>query len=337
MEDLLTRDKFRESVFDRDNYLCVICKSPGKDAHHIIERRLFDDGGYYLDNGATLCEDCHLKAEMTIISPQELRDIIGITTVRLPEHLYDDLEYDKWGNVVLSNGTRLKGELFNDQSVQKILSAGGVLSLFSDAIKYPRTYHVPWSQDNRKDDKYLSSMQHFEGKRVIITEKMDGENTTMYHDRIHARSINSDSHPSRGWVKGLHAKIGWEIPRGWRVCGENLYARHTVKYTQLDSYFMVFSVWDETNFSLSWDETIEWSTLLGLQTVPILYDGIYDENKIKSLGEFDGKTKEGWVIRLAESFHYSAFRKSVAKYVSPNFVLPHGHWSRGVWEKNELK
>jgi len=43
---LLTRDEFREAVFARDHHRCVICRNEGKDAHHILERRLFDDGGY---------------------------------------------------------------------------------------------------------------------------------------------------------------------------------------------------------------------------------------------------------------------------------------------------
>ena len=50
---LLTRDQFREIVFERDAKRCVICHCPGQDAHHIIERRLFPDEGYYLENGAT--------------------------------------------------------------------------------------------------------------------------------------------------------------------------------------------------------------------------------------------------------------------------------------------
>lgn len=50
---LLTRDQFREGVFARDAHRCVFCgrtaaETPeGKlDAHHIIERRLWGDGGY---------------------------------------------------------------------------------------------------------------------------------------------------------------------------------------------------------------------------------------------------------------------------------------------------
>ncbi len=52
----MTRDDFRNAVFARDNHRCVICGEPAKDAHHILERRLFPDGGYYLNNGASLCE-----------------------------------------------------------------------------------------------------------------------------------------------------------------------------------------------------------------------------------------------------------------------------------------
>ena len=54
MEILLTRDAFRNAVFERDGHLCVICKEPAIDVHHIIERRLFSDGGYYIDNGVSL-------------------------------------------------------------------------------------------------------------------------------------------------------------------------------------------------------------------------------------------------------------------------------------------
>ena len=38
MSILLTRDIFRNSVFERDEYKCVICGEPAKDVHHIINR-----------------------------------------------------------------------------------------------------------------------------------------------------------------------------------------------------------------------------------------------------------------------------------------------------------
>lgn len=46
----LSREEFRREVFARDTGLCVICKAQAVDAHHIVERRLWDDGsfGYYV-------------------------------------------------------------------------------------------------------------------------------------------------------------------------------------------------------------------------------------------------------------------------------------------------
>ena len=331
---LLTRDKFRILVFERDNYKCVICKELGVDAHHIIERRLWINGGYYLCNGSTLCSKHHLEAEQTILSCEEIRSAIGIEKFILPEHLYKEYNYDKWGNIILPNGNRLVGELFYDESVQKVLQP--VLDRFSHYVKYPRTYHVPWSQEGRSDDKYLKDMSFFENKRVIVTEKMDGENTTMYNNHIHARSITSSSHPTRKWVKGLWGRINWEIPERWRICGENLYAKHTVEYDKLDSYFLGFSIWDEKNTCLSWDETMAYLDMLDLHAVPVLFDGIYDEEFLKNL-QLNGVDKEGWVIRIADSFLYKDFRKSVAKYVGDAFVVPHGNWMNTRIEVNGLK
>lgn len=43
---LLSRKDFREGVFARDGNKCVMCGEASKDAHHIVERRLWLDGGY---------------------------------------------------------------------------------------------------------------------------------------------------------------------------------------------------------------------------------------------------------------------------------------------------
>jgi len=59
---LLTRDEFREEALKRDNHQCVWCKGTNDLAvHHIIERKLFEDGGYYMHNGASLCPECHIQ------------------------------------------------------------------------------------------------------------------------------------------------------------------------------------------------------------------------------------------------------------------------------------
>lgn len=336
---LLSRDEFKESVFERDSYKCVICGDKAKDDHHIIERRLFSDGGYYLDNGASLCEKHHIMAEETTISCDDLREKIGIENIILPEHLYSDYKYDKWSNIILPSQDRLKGELFYDESVQKILKQGGVLHLFKKYVKYPRTYHMPWS-NLLKNDRMLHNDDMFKNKRVIVTLKMDGENTTFYNDYIHARSLESSSHNSRNWVKGLWSRISYLLDENMRVCGENLYAKHSIRYENLPSYFMVFSVWID-NICLSWDETIEYSKILGLDTVHVIYDGIYNKEKIESAFKKYETENEGYVVRLADEFKYMDFRRSVGKFVRPEFRQmvndSHGHWISKKIEKNKLK
>jgi hypothetical protein len=171
---------------------------------------------------------------------------------------------------------------------------------------------------------------YIKGRRVIVTEKMDGENTTMYNDHIHARSVDSTNHPSRNWVKNIWGNICGDIPEGWRVCGENLYAKHSISYHELPSYFMGFSIWNEMNVCLGWDETLEYFQLLNVVPVPILYDGIFDEKKIKKFWDKrNWGTSEGYVIRVADSFPYQDFKKRVAKFVRMGHVQTTKHWMRG--------
>lgn len=336
----MTKDEFRKAVFERDGNRCVMCGEVGQDAHHILERRLWEDGGYYVDNGATLCEQHHIEAEQTKLSPEVIREAAGIIKRVLPEHLYRDYRYDKWGNIVLPlpSKARMKGELFHDPFVQKILASANALDKFTKYVKYPRTYHLPWSP-GIADDRVLQTTSHFEGEKVVVTVKMDGENTTFYDDYLHARSIDGRTHPSRSWVKNLHSEIGWQIPKDWRICGENLYAEHSIAYRELDSYFLVFSVWDEGNTCLSWNQTLEWIDLLSLTPVPVLYEGTWDEAAIRDLyaEKFGNDECEGYVVRLAESFHYSQFRRCVGKYVRSCHVTSSQHWFHRQIFSNKLR
>lgn len=328
--ELLTRDAFRRAVFARDGGKCVLCDGPAVDAHHIVERRLFSDGGYYLDNGASVCAHHHLACEMTVVSVEDVREACGIKRRIVPSHLYADQMIDKWGNPILTNGQRLRGELFDDPSVRSILERGNVLGLFTQRVKYARTHHAPWSLGVSDDDRIIESMEGFVGRRVVVTEKMDGENSTVYRDYVHARSVESGGHPSRDWLKGFVSAWQHELPEGWRVCGENLYAKHSIAYSDLPSYFMGFSVWNEWNACLEWDETLEWFELLGVTSVPVLYDGTYDEQTIRSLwSDAQHESSEGYVVRLAGSFPYGDFRRSVCKFVRKDHVRTAKHWFFG--------
>lgn len=340
MAILLSRDAFREGVFERDDHKCVVCGAPAVDAHHIIERRLFPDGGYYLDNGASVCETHHLECEMTLISVEQIREYAGVKKPVIPDQMYDDTTYDKWGNVVLDDGRRLRGELFNDESVQKILGKGGVLPDFVKYIKYPRTFHLPWSPGMHDDDRMMKDVSIFEGKKVIVMEKMDGENTTLYDDYLHARSVSSGNHPSRNWMKSFHAQICADIPEDWRINVENMFAQHSIKYTNMKSYAYGFAIWNETNHILTWEQELEWFDLLKITPCPVLYWGEYDQKAIDAAYKECCKdhTAEGYVIRVDEPFHWSDFKYKVGKYVRKGHIQTTKHWMHGQpVQPNELE
>jgi hypothetical protein len=236
----------------------------------------------------------------------------------------------------------------------------------NEAVKYPKTWHFPWSDSKSSDDHWHTSSRHFEGFEVVMTEKLDGENTSMYRDRIHARSVDSVSHPSQHWARQHWGAIRHEIPKGWRVCCENVYALHSIYYRNLDHYLYVIGIYDEHNICLPWDETKTYATLLGLPTVPELYRGPWSEPQMRGLwtGQsafetyteasaramwkvFPGgtlpreayevpdsmpiatlvpTTGEGYVVRVADEFPYEQFNFALSKYVREGHVQTSKFW-----------
>ena len=130
----------------------------------------------------------------------------------------------------------------------------------------------------------------------------------------------------------------FDLPKNWRICGENLYAKHSIFYDNLKSFFYLFSIWNEENKCLSWDETMEWAELLQIQPVISLYRGIWNENAIRNAySEYAlSNESEGFVVRLADSFAYEEFDKSVAKFVRKNHVQTNQHWMYSQIVKNEI-
>ncbi len=70
-EKKLIRKAFRDACYKRDRYCCAMCNMKSSkdkaeqelDAHHITDRNLLPNGGYVKENGISLCEECHKKAE----------------------------------------------------------------------------------------------------------------------------------------------------------------------------------------------------------------------------------------------------------------------------------
>ena len=197
-------------------------------------------------------------------------------------------------------------------------------------IKYPRTPHLPFSEGATNDDKYLSkeALEHLKSlPELVVTEKMDGGNLTFYKNHFHGRSLDSGTHSWDSFSRSVWAKMRHEIPEGWRISGESLYAKRSVGYENLPGPYLVFGIWNQDNVLLSWKETEEWCDLLNLPHVPVLYKGGDFNSAIKVWKEsLNEKVSEGFVLRNSDSFKYSDFDMNIAKYVRKNHVQTSADW-----------
>lgn len=352
MAILLSRDNFREGVFKRDKHTCVICKEPGVDAHHILDRKLFEDGGYYLDNGATVCTDCHIKAEKCELTVEEIRAAAGITNIILPDGLQPGIIYDKWGNP----------EAFN--------------------TKYGRSLHAQISLGTTSDDRFMPDgyLDAFLDQDLVLTEKLDGQNDSFNEVGVYARSHAAPTEhawdkPMVDIWKGIKDDLG-----DLELFGESMYAVHSIEYKELEHHYYLFGV-RQNGLWLSWKEIKEWAELFGFPTVPeipitvtlrqvkdsmpkanendILREwlrrnlGMSWEEYVEtggSLGGFDPTTEnqvpccEGFVIRKASSYKMNngilpvmtnEF-DSLFKLVRKKHVKTDVHWTKN-WRRAKLK
>lgn len=197
-------------------------------------------------------------------------------------------------------------------------------------FKYPKTMHLPWSPGLQNDDRLITSLEVLMESEVVVTEKMDGENATLYSDHYHARSLDSRHHPSRDWIKSFHGQIKYLLPTYIRICGENLYAEHSIRYEELTSYFQGFSVWDnDPNVCWNWDETIKLFQEIGITPVREIWRGPGVEfyahhEQIDVLCSQPGI--EGYVVRTVQAFPFADFSTHVAKFVRKDHVQTDQHW-----------
>lgn len=357
MERLLSRDEFRESVFKRDAHTCVFCTNHAVDAHHILDRKLFEDGGYYISNGASLCSEHHIDAEKSILTVQQIRDAAKITKLILPPSLLPNVVYDKWGNA----------EDYN--------------------AKYPRSLHCPISLGTTSDDRFIPKGygQVFAKKNLILSEKLDGQNVSFNKVGVYARSHAAPT--EHAWDKTMVQL--WHTIKDdlgdLELFGESMYAIHSIEYTKLESHFYLFGV-RQNGIWLSWDDVKMWAELFGFPTVPqieittslsdLRYHGKNDKNLDKlinedewlrtwlhlnlgmdwedyvntggALGGIDPETGlpvcEGFVIRHANAFKVNENLLPVAenefdslmKLVRQKHVKTDIHWTKN-WKKAKLK
>jgi len=205
-------------------------------------------------------------------------------------------------------------------------------------FKYFRTYHLPWSLGATDDDKTLRDLSHFDDKTVVVTTKMDGENTSLYADGyVHARSIDGRYHASSNWIKADWASKCWELNPKDRIVGENLFAAHSIRYNELKSYFYGFAVFRD-NWCYDWDTTCSIISQFNYPTPSVLYHGKWDRqvlNDITQEMQQNDDVTEGYVVRNVDGFSIDDAPKNIAKYVRANHVRSDKSWKVN-WTQNHM-
>jgi hypothetical protein len=204
-------------------------------------------------------------------------------------------------------------------------------------MKYGHTPILPWSPNcnHDDDDVFLTNTDIFKGKRVIYTEKLDGENTSCFRNKIHARSEDGYGRAWQSYMQKYYAAFSSDIPEGMQICGECVYATHSITYQTLPTCYFVFAIFVD-GMSLSWNDVVMWSDLLGLDTVPVVPDmpPFLHEVPIPSKSAF-GDTCEGYVVRNIEAYPVFEMEQNMGKAVRSHHVKTDVHWTK-TWKKAQF-
>lgn len=203
--------------------------------------------------------------------------------------------------------------------------------------------HLPWSPGTTSDDRIAPSVENLLGKELVMTEKLDGENSGWTSEGVYARShATFTTSPWSTMVRQLHSIVKRDIEPGTFLFGENMEGIHSIEYDNLISPFYLFGIRVGEKW-LSWEEVENHAFLMDIPTVPVLFKGICnDEKELKRITEelvmqpsaLGGK-REGLVVRLADEFEDENFSTSLMKWVRKGHVQTDQHWQRN-WKRAKI-
>ncbi len=181
--------------------------------------------------------------------------------------------------------------------------------------KYPRTPHLEGSR-LQPGDEDLSQIDfsEIEGKHLVIEEKIDGANCALSFDEDGSLLLQSRGHYLTGGPREVHFNLfkQWAnvhretfyatLGTRYIMYGEWMYAKHSVYYDALPSYFMEFDIYDrERGMYLDTPSRRALTSRMPISSVPVLAEGKF--KSMKEILRYLGKStyiREGHLQRLAE-------------------------------------
>lgn len=209
-------------------------------------------------------------------------------------------------------------------------------------MKFPRTFHLPYSPGKGSDDKTMQPtyVSMFVDTPILITEKLDGENQFWSSTEFHLRSESSTGGQLRSKAKARHAAIKRFIPKNIGLFVEDISNKHSIEYKDTSEEFFVIRAIDtnEQRF-LTWAETKAIAQSCGLPVVPTKYegtaftDGMFEfvvNRHAETQSVLGGGESEGIVVSRVLDMRYPTEMWHVfnVKWVRANHVQTDEHWER---------
>ncbi len=212
-------------------------------------------------------------------------------------------------------------------------------------FRFPHTPHLAWlGAGEPRDDKVLSAseVQELLADEVVIEEKLDGANLGISlagDGELRAQNRGQYLRPpytgqfSRlaTWLPA-HAPILRDVLAPGRIVfGEWCAARHSLDYTALPDWWLVFDIYERATGRFWCSERRNaLATAIGVPTVPELGRGHYTRRQLEHLldtsrSRYRDGPMEGLVARKQDAQHLIAR----AKLVRPDFTQAiDQHWRR---------
>jgi len=222
----------------------------------------------------------------------------------------------------------------------------------TDLVRFPRTPHLAWlGKGTPREDKVLSTAERsaFLSGELVVEEKVDGANVGIAASDeggllawnrgtlLHRGQCHPQFGPLFRWMAEREAALLRVLRLDLALFGEWCYAVHSVRYTRLPDWLLVFDVYDfgrERFWSTSRRNAL--AAELGCSTVPELARGRCDLPALRALfstSRLGEAPAEGLYLRR-ETDEWLVER---AKLLRPEFIEGiEEHWRKRPMETNRL-
>ena len=221
----------------------------------------------------------------------------------------------------------------------------------SDFFKFPTTPHLAvFETDSVREDKVLTERERdeFLQHELIVEEKIDGANLGISFDGsgdVHVQNRGAYlSKPYQGQWKKLDEWLLLKLDRFFDVLhdqyilfGEWCFARHSVIYDNLPSWFVGFDIYDKEHRQfLSCPMRNDLFKQMKICQIPMLGKGRFSLPELNTFFRtscFSHAGSEGLYLR----YDHGKWLEARAKLVRPEFVQAiETHWSRKSIIPNKL-